>query len=190
MKSQPRHATESAGDPPSGEASSDAHPPGVLPPSATTTSGFHAAVPLRQHVEAHPTGKRLGILSLTALGIVYGDIGTSPLYALQQCFTSKEFSLAPTTENVYGVLSLIVALLVTGAISYGAYRYLAPTQGDNAGGDGKLLRVGQYAGPAAQSCLGGCPGRLLDRGGDLWDAASAGSVRVERAGIFAPVFCL
>lgn len=32
----------------------------------------------------------------------------------------------------HGVLSLIVALLVTGAISYGAYRYLAPTQGDNA----------------------------------------------------------
>lgn len=32
----------------------------------------------------------------------------------------------------HGVLSLIVALLIAGAISYGAYRYLAPTQGDNA----------------------------------------------------------
>ncbi|HEY9226572.1 MAG TPA: potassium transporter Kup [Gemmatimonadaceae bacterium] len=131
MKSQPRHATESAGDPPSGEASSDAHPPGVLPPSATTTSGFHAAVPLRQHVEAHPTGKRLGILSLTALGIVYGDIGTSPLYALQQCFTSKEFSLAPTTENVYGVLSLIVWLLVlVVAVKYIVFIMRADNRGE------------------------------------------------------------
>src|SRR5205809_4354750 len=59
------------------------------PADASTSSftGFHAAVPQRHHVEAHPTGKRLAILSVTALGIVYGDIGTSPLYALQQCFT-------------------------------------------------------------------------------------------------------
>ncbi|MGH7618492.1 MAG: potassium transporter Kup [Gemmatimonadaceae bacterium] len=117
MTAQPRRADHGAGDPPPAEAQPtsqgpEARPSEVLPPSATNTSGFHAAVPQRQHVELNPTGKRLAFLSLTALGIVYGDIGTSPLYALQQCFTSKEFSIAPTPENVFGVLSLIVWLLV------------------------------------------------------------------------------
>jgi KUP system potassium uptake protein len=45
-------------------------------------------------------------LSLAALGVVYGDIGTSPLYALKACF-SREYGVAPTPENVLGVLSLI-----------------------------------------------------------------------------------
>jgi KUP system potassium uptake protein len=43
------------------------------------------------------------LLSLGALGVVYGDIGTSPLYALHQCFAT----LAPTHDNVLGVLSLV-----------------------------------------------------------------------------------
>src|SRR5205814_1088504 len=96
------------------------------------TTGFHAAVvPQRQHVELHPTGKRLGILSLTALGIVYGDIGTSPLYALQQCFISKEHTLAVTTANVYGILSLIVWLLVVVvAIKYLAFIMRADNRGE------------------------------------------------------------
>jgi KUP system potassium uptake protein len=45
-------------------------------------------------------------LSLGALGVVYGDIGTSPLYALKACF-SPEYGLPPSRENVLGVLSLI-----------------------------------------------------------------------------------
>ncbi len=45
-------------------------------------------------------------LSLGALGIVYGDIGTSPLYALKECFGSRE-GVAPTPENVLGLLSLV-----------------------------------------------------------------------------------
>ena len=53
--------------------------------------------PERQHVESNPTGKRLAILSLGALGVVYGDIGTSPLYALRECF-SPEYGLLPTTS--------------------------------------------------------------------------------------------
>jgi len=46
------------------------------------------------------------------LGIVYGDIGTSPLYALQQCFASKRHPVPLNIENVYGILSLIVWLLI------------------------------------------------------------------------------
>src|SRR5207245_1384960 len=58
-----------------------------------------------------PTGRRLVWLSLAALGVVYGDIGTSPLYAFRECF-KPEYGLAPTASNVYGVLSLIVWSLI------------------------------------------------------------------------------
>jgi KUP system potassium uptake protein len=44
--------------------------------------------------------------ALAALGVVYGDIGTSPLYALKECF-APEYGVAPTAPNVLGVLSLI-----------------------------------------------------------------------------------
>jgi KUP system potassium uptake protein len=63
------------------------------------------------HVEQDPHGRRLAILTLTALGIVYGDIGTSPLYALKECF-GHAYGLAPTPANVFGILSLILWTLV------------------------------------------------------------------------------
>jgi KUP system potassium uptake protein len=56
--------------------------------------------------EGPDTFKRTATLALGALGIVYGDIGTSPLYALRECFSGPH-SIVPTPENVMGVLSLI-----------------------------------------------------------------------------------
>ena len=53
-----------------------------------------------------PRGKALAALSLAALGVVFGDIGTSPLYALQECFSGTH-GVAPTPENILGVLSLV-----------------------------------------------------------------------------------
>jgi KUP system potassium uptake protein len=53
-----------------------------------------------------PRGKALAALSFTALGVVYGDIGTSPLYALKECFSGLH-SISPTRDNVIGVLSLV-----------------------------------------------------------------------------------
>ena len=53
-----------------------------------------------------PRGKALAGLALGALGVVYGDIGTSPLYALRECFGGVH-RVAPTHENVLGVLSLV-----------------------------------------------------------------------------------
>jgi KUP system potassium uptake protein len=50
-------------------------------------------------------------LTLTAVGVVYGDIGTSPLYALRECFFGTH-GVPPTHENVLGVLSLIIYSLV------------------------------------------------------------------------------
>ncbi len=61
------------------------------------------------------TLKAFLILSLEALGVVYGDIGTSPLYALKVCF-SEEFKIAPIKENTIGIISLLfwsLTLIVT-----------------------------------------------------------------------------
>ncbi len=54
----------------------------------------------------HDHGQGLAALALGALGVVYGDIGTSPLYAMKEAFTGAH-GLPPTEANVYGVLSLI-----------------------------------------------------------------------------------
>ena len=56
--------------------------------------------------KAAPRGRALVALALTALGVVYGDIGTSPLYALKECFGGLH-SIPPTRENVIGVMSLV-----------------------------------------------------------------------------------
>jgi KUP system potassium uptake protein len=55
---------------------------------------------------SQPSGKFLAALTVGALGVVYGDIGTSPLYALRECFHGPH-AIAPTRDNVLGVLSLI-----------------------------------------------------------------------------------
>ena len=57
-------------------------------------------------------------LSLGALGVVYGDIGTSPLYAFRECFR-PEHHLAPTEANILGIVSLICwSLVVIISIKY------------------------------------------------------------------------
>jgi KUP system potassium uptake protein len=52
------------------------------------------------------SGRYLAVLSLSALGVVYGDIGTSPLYALRECFHAQH-GVAATPDNIIGILSLI-----------------------------------------------------------------------------------
>src|ERR1700743_2330207 len=55
-----------------------------------------------------------GALELGALGVVFGDIGTSPLYTVQTVFSpSDPHRVQVTTENVYGVISLIFWAVVT-----------------------------------------------------------------------------
>lgn len=58
-----------------------------------------------------PSGRYLFTLALMALGVVYGDIGTSPIYALRESFHPSH-GVTPTPENVTGVLSLIVWSLI------------------------------------------------------------------------------
>jgi KUP system potassium uptake protein len=67
---------------------------------------------------------------LTALGVVYGDIGTSPLYAMRECFFGTH-SVPPTIENVLGVLSLIIyALLLVISLKYVVVVMRADNQGE------------------------------------------------------------
>jgi KUP system potassium uptake protein len=79
-----------------------------------------------------PSGasRRLLPLTLTALGVVYGDIGTSPLYAMRECFFGSH-AVPPTFENVLGVLSLIVyALVLVISIKYVVIVMRADNQGE------------------------------------------------------------
>jgi KUP system potassium uptake protein len=67
---------------------------------------------------------------LVALGVVYGDIGTSPLYALRECF-KPEYGLTATPENVYGVLSLVVwALILVVSVKYLIFILRADNSGE------------------------------------------------------------
>jgi KUP system potassium uptake protein len=76
------------------------------------------------------TGRRLAVLTLGALGVVYGDIGTSPLYALRECFAGTH-PLAPTRDNVLGVLSLIFwSLLLIVSLKYLAIVLRATNKGE------------------------------------------------------------
>ena len=69
-------------------------------------------------------------VTLTAIGVVYGDIGTSPLYAMRECFFGSH-PVPPTHDNVLGVLSLIVyALLLVISVKYIAIVMRADNQGE------------------------------------------------------------
>ncbi len=56
------------------------------------------------------SGARIAPMALGALGVVFGDIGTSPLYALSSCFTGPQLTVTP--DHVLGVLSLVFWSLV------------------------------------------------------------------------------
>ncbi|MDB4879912.1 MAG: Low affinity potassium transport system protein kup [Gemmatimonadetes bacterium] len=79
---------------------------------------------------APATGRRLGVLTLTALGVVYGDIGTSPLYALRECFRA-EYGILPTPGNILGVLSLLLwSLILVVSVKYLVFILRADNRGE------------------------------------------------------------
>src|SRR5260221_4349735 len=82
----------------------------------------------------HPRGRYLARLSLLALGVVYGDIGTSPLYALREAFHGQH-GIPVTPGNVLGVLSLIFwSLLLIVTVKY----HVVIIRADNKGEGGVL----------------------------------------------------
>ena len=119
---------------PAPEPAAIAEPPAVAEPRHTDRvppPSRRAAGPVSRRVEhPHHHGRGLGALALGALGVVYGDIGTSPLYALRECFHG-EHALPVTPPNVLGILSLIFwAMTIVVSIKYLVYVLRADNRGE------------------------------------------------------------
>jgi len=76
------------------------------------------------------SGKRLAVLALAALGVVYGDIGTSPLYAVKEVFAGNH-PIPVTEANIFGSLSLFFwALIIIVSIKYVIFIMRADNRGE------------------------------------------------------------
>ncbi len=118
--------------------STTASAPTTRPPTTSNGGPNHPA---------HGPESRGDLLThgLAALGVVYGDIGTSPLYAVRECF-KEAHGLGVSPDNVLGVLSLIFwALIIVISVKYLAY----VTRADN-DGEGGILALTALAHPVAR----------------------------------------
>ena len=92
------------------------------PRDAEPVVGAHARDPRSR--------KEIAALALGALGVVYGDIGTSPLYAIKEC-VDRTHGVAPTASNVLGILSLVFwALVLVVAVKYVSFIMRADNEGE------------------------------------------------------------
>lgn len=99
--------------------------------------------------DSKPTGKSLALLSLGALGVVYGDIGTSPIYAIKESFHSS-YGLAATPANIMGVLSLIFwSLILVISVKY----LLLVLRADNKG-EGGIIALTALVSPPTEKTKG------------------------------------
>ncbi len=87
----------------------------------------------------HKLTEKAHILVIGALGVVFGDIGTSPLYAVKVCFTGQS-ALAPTPQNVLGLVSLIFwSLMLVVSIKY--FWFIMRADDDGEGGVFAMLAL-------------------------------------------------
>lgn len=92
---------------------------------STTAPATHSP----EAVATHAPGP-IGPLALAALGVVFGDIGTSPLYAIRECFHGPH-AVPATYGNVLGVLSLIIwSLVVVISVKYVGFILRADNHGE------------------------------------------------------------
>src|SRR4051794_498672 len=76
-------------------------------------------------------GGRMAALTFAALGVVFGDIGTSPLYALHAVFSADHHSVKPTEAGVYGVISLVFwAITIIVSVKYVTLILRADNEGE------------------------------------------------------------
>jgi len=105
--------------------------------------------------QTRPKGRYLARLSLLALGVVYGDIGTSPLYALREAFHGPH-AIPLTASSVMGVLSLIVwSLILIVTVKY----HVVIIRADNKGEGGVLALMALVNGSRLMRGL--APRRLM-----------------------------
>jgi hypothetical protein len=94
---------------------------------------------LKRAPPAAPHSQSFTVLAVAVLGVVYGDIGTSPIYALRECFAGKD-PIAITPGNVLGILSLIFwTLVLVISLKYMVYVLRADNRGE--GGTFALLAL-------------------------------------------------
>lgn len=99
-----------------------------------------------------PKGKYLAVLALGALGVVYGDIGTSPLYAVRESFHGS-YGLPVTPASILGIISLIFwSLVIVISVKY----LIFVLRADN-DGEGGILALTSLVTPAS-----------VRRGGGRW----------------------
>ncbi|HEX9052352.1 MAG TPA: potassium transporter Kup [Anaeromyxobacter sp.] len=121
------------------------------PSHAAAPASTPAPVPTPLHTgpRAAPRGATLAKLALGALGVVYGDIGTSPLYALKECFAGTH-SVTPEPQNVLGVVSLVfwaMTFVVT-------FKYLSFVMRADNRGEGGILALLALVGQAETTKAG------------------------------------
>ena len=87
--------------------------PAATPPTSNVIPAGHAALTTEDEVGEHrpDASTELAGLSVAALGVVFGDIGTSPVYTFRECF-NPEHGLPLDPEHVLGVLSMIFWSLI------------------------------------------------------------------------------
>ena len=82
------------------------------------------------HHTFHMSKKQQAALALAALGVVYGDIGTSPLYTMKEVFAGNH-PIPLTPENILGILSLILwSLIIVVSIKYVVFIMRADNRGE------------------------------------------------------------
>ena len=95
--------------------------------------GNSGAISTHERESSQSGGKNQAfLLALGALGVVYGDIGTSPLYAIRECFHGHH-AIALTQGNIFGVMSLVFwSLTVVVGVKYVICILLADNHGEGA----------------------------------------------------------
>jgi KUP system potassium uptake protein len=112
--------------------------------------------PGHSHTAAPHDQRYLLLLSLGALGIVYGDIGTSPLYAIKESFL-PEHGVPPSPANVLGILSLVIwSLILIISVKYLIFILRADNRGE-----GGILALTALVTPTHAMRRGGRWGLLL-----------------------------
>ena len=146
---------------------------------------------MKPHGDGPPRGRYLAFLSLAALGVVYGDIGTSPIYALRESLHGAH-GIDSSPANVLGILSLITwSLILVISVKYLGFVMRA----DNRGEGGIMALTALVAPPGGEAkggrkllVLAGLFGAALLYGDSMITPAISVLSAVEGLEVATPVF--
>ena len=159
-----------------------------LPHSTPTPPPLATPVP-HGHERAAPSGSALAKLALGALGVVYGDIGTSPLYALQECFSGTHSRRADPRQRARRPLARVLGDDLRRDVQVPVVRHARrqPRRGRHPRADGaRRAGTGRAAGRAAPSSSLGLFGAALLYGDGVITPAISVLGAVEGVSVAAP----